>query len=165
MLLRLLPPCASVLELEGHIKLAGAIHPSQLLRDNLALYVSVDLVQPPPPQGDSAYYHYLRGDCRSLPFRGGIFDLVHVTFPARAESFLHQGRATSTTFGLSHIAGSAAGVARVLKPGGCFVLFPFWVGDGVWASALSRAFDRLGYHLVVEGPYGGLYVAVFHCPA
>jgi len=161
LLRRLAPPQARVLELEGYLKLEGTPHPAQRLGDSVSLYVSVDLAEAPPRPSTPPHYTYLRADCRRLPFRDGSFDLAHVTFPSRADSFVVGDRPTATTFGMSHMASSVAGLARVLRPAACFVLFPFWTGDDGWEEALRVALSQHSFHISASGPYGGLFVAIF----
>ncbi|MBI2917732.1 MAG: class I SAM-dependent methyltransferase [Chloroflexi bacterium] len=124
--------------------------------------MSGDLSDAPRPLLDTPRYHYVRADCRRLPFQSESFDLVHVTFPSRADQFVFQSRPTATTFGLNSMPASIAGVARVLRPRGCFVVFPYWTGDEAWETALRQTLRQHGFSLTVEGPYSGLFVALFH---
>ena len=160
-LARYLRPGAAILELEA----ARGNGAERLLCQRipgLRFYVCVDLARK-LRENQRTENDCLIADCRHLPFREHLFDLVHVTFPSRGDSLLYEDRLVGCTFASESVASSLAGVTRVLKKDGYFVIFPFLEVQDAWQARLEQECSRQGYRKARIPLLDGRYVAVFRC--
>lgn len=149
-----------ILELEAARRDGAEILLCQRLM-GLASYVCVD-VSSRMRESKRPENECIVADCKHLPFREQVFDLVHITFPSRGEYLLFDGGRAGCTFSSEYVASSIDGVERVLKEDGVFVVFPFLDEGDTWQIRLEEELFRRGFTKTSIPLLNGRDVAAFN---